>query len=318
MINLFKTKEVNESAALGGSGRRRRLGLRPEARMGYLLYLPAGLVLLLLVGYPASYALYQSLFDKVLVVRDAPFVGLQNYIKVASLSEFWPVWRFTAVYTATCVFFKLVLGMATALMLHEPLRGRGLMRGLILLPWALPTLSTAVIWRWLFSDTFNVVNYVLLKSGLISTSIPWLYGVFYAPITLILANVWRGFPFFTITLLAGLQPIPEDRYDAAKVDGANVFQRFWHVTLPGVAPVLAITTLLSTIWTFNDFDLPWLLTRGGPGYATTNLPVLAYLTGLTGRYSISQAVSIGVMSTPILIVLILLLSRYLALREAEE
>jgi multiple sugar transport system permease protein len=277
--------------------------------------LPALVAILALVAYPTFYAIGMSFYRKLLGAAEIPFVGLDNYITVLTGKLFWPSLVRTIVFTLFSVALKLVIGLVTALVLNETWRGRGLARAAVLLPWALPPLTAVLTWRFLMSDATNVLNYLLFKANLIQTPVPWLYDPEWAMGSIIFINVWRGFPFFAITLLAGLAAVSPDLYDAAKVDGAGIFQRFWNVTLPGIFPVLMVSLILSTIWTANEFGGIWLLTTGGPGQATTTLGVATYLVGFVGVRNLSQAAVYSILAFPILIVLVILLSRAISARE---
>jgi multiple sugar transport system permease protein len=214
------------------------------------------------------------------------FVGLDNYLALAGDEQFRTGVLNSFVFTAYAEVFKVVLGLSAALLLHHRRRGRALLAGLLLLPWVVPTVVTAFSWRSLLDPIFGSVNMLLTNSGigplLASTHLVdswpagWLSDPSLAMPSVILVNVWKGIPFFTVTFLAGLKAIPADLYEAATIDGSSTWQRFLHVTLPGLRHVLTVTVTLSSIWTFNNFDLIWLLTQGGPGDATAPYVLVAY------------------------------------------
>jgi ABC-type sugar transport system permease subunit len=286
--------------------------------LGYALIFPALIAILALVAYPTVYAIWMSFHQKLLGGANVPYVGWENYVTVLSGDLFWPSLNRTIFYTVVSVAIKLVVGLITALVLNETWRGRGLVRAAVLLPWALPPLTAVLTWRFLLSDSSNVLNYMLRQAGLISRQLPWLYDPEWAMASVILVNVWRGFPFFAITLLAGLATVGHDLYDAAKVDGAGTLQRFWNVTVPGIFPVLLVSTTLSSIWTANEFAGIWLLTTGGPGTATATLGLTSYLVGFVqGARNMSQAAVYSILTFPILIALVVVLSRAVAAREEE-
>ncbi len=296
-----------------------RLKLSTETVLGIALMVPALATILGLIGYPTLYALWISLHTKLLGVRDMPFVGFDNYVSVLSEGGFWPALGRTFYFTIVSVAIKVCIGMATALVLNENWPGRGLARAAVLLPWALPPLTAVVTWRFLFNDTTNVLNYILVKAHLIEKPILWLAKAEYAMPSAIIVGVWQGFPFFAITLLAGLSPIPDDLYDAAKVDGAGIIHRFIYVSLPGVFPVLMVALTLSTIWTFNQFTVIWLLTTGGPGDATTTLPIAAYMQAfVAGSKNLSKGAVYAVLTFPVLVILVLLLNYFITSREESE
>jgi ABC-type sugar transport system permease subunit len=197
--------------------------------------------------------------------------------------------------------------MGMALILNERIVARGFFRGLLLLPWVMPTVVTALTWRWIFDGSFGVLNYILKSLSLISSPVPWLAEPTLAMLTVILANTWRGFPFFGITLLAGLQSIPQELYEAAEVDGASVLRRFWHVTIPGLRPVIIVSTMLSTIWTFNEFALPFIITRTGPNDATNIFGTYTFEVGFIGS-RLGYAIAATAIMMPFLFALILALA----------
>ena len=292
----------------------RRFRLPRDAALGYLLLAPAALLLILLVAYPFLTAVVMSFQRKLIGQAAAPFIGFGNYTALLSDPVFWTVVRNVLVFAGASVFLKLVIGTSVALALNESMPARGVIRSIMILPWALPTLVAVLIWMWMYSDVGGVFNHVLMGTGLVERPVLFLSDPVLAMISVIVVNVWRGFPFFTITLLAGLQSVGSDQYDAAKVDGANIFARFRHVTLPGLAPVMAVVTLLSTIFTLNDFAIIGLLTRGGPGNATDVLSTLTYKVAIRGL-ELGKGVAVSVLMLPLLIVLIVLLTRFINKRE---
>jgi multiple sugar transport system permease protein len=292
----------------------RRFRLPRDAALGYLLVAPAGLLLILLVAYPFLTAVVMSFQRKLIGQAAAPFIGFDNYITLLADPVFWTVVRNVLVFAGASVAAKLVIGTAVALALNESMPARGIIRSIMILPWAIPTLVAVLIWMWMYSDVGGVFNHVLMGTGMVERPVLFLSDPVIAMVSVIVVNVWRGFPFFTVTLLAGLQTVGSDQYDAAKVDGANIVDRFRHVTLPGLAPVMAVVTLLSTIFTLNDFAIIWLLTRGGPGNATDVLSTLTYKVAIRGL-ELGKGVAVSVLMLPLLIVLIVLLTRFINKRE---
>ncbi|GIG90694.1 ABC transporter permease [Plantactinospora endophytica] len=217
---------------------------------------------------------------------DSVFVGLGNYLALVGDEQFHTGVANSFVFTAYAEVFKVVLGLAAALLLHHRRRGRALLTGLLLVPWVVPTVVTAFSWRSLLDPIFGSVNTLLTASGIgpllasaqLVDSWPagWLSDDSLAMPSVILVNVWKGVPFFTVCFLAGLKAIPAEEYEAATIDGASAWQRFVHVTLPGLRHVITVTVTLSSIWTFNNFDLIWLLTQGGPGDVTAPYVLVAY------------------------------------------
>lgn len=285
--------------------RRRRFGR--EARLGLLLVTPLLLVMLGLLAYPVANALLISLQDKML---GAPgqFIGLENYRELLfEDARYRQVVRNSIVFTVMSVLGKIIIGMGMALVLNQSIRGRSFFRGWLLIPWIAPTFVIALTWRWMFDGTTGVINYILMSLGLINGPIAWLGQASTALFAVIFTNIWRGFPFFGVSLLAAMQGIPNELYEAADVDGANAWDKFWAITLPGVRTVLVIITILSTIWTFNDFAIVYIMTGGGPAFATHIFATYTYHLGFQGS-RLGYAIAVSVSLTPLLIFLILALS----------
>ncbi|MBX3011559.1 MAG: sugar ABC transporter permease [Caldilineaceae bacterium] len=295
------------------SPRWRKLGR--DFVLAYTLLLPLILILFLLLAYPIASALWITLQDKTIGMVGR-FIWFENYRELLLEDPFfWQVVRNGLIFTVGSVFLKLVVGMIMALVLNQPLVWRGLWRGLLLMPWVAPTVVTALSWRWIL-DLTGVLNLMLRDLGLMRIPIPWLAQYGTALFALILVNTWRGFPFFGITLLAGMQAIPQELYEAAEIDGATAWQRFLYVTLPSLRTVILVVTILSIIWTFNDFSIVWLLTGGGPGHATDVFATYTYKLGfVTSRLGYGQTVS--VILAPVLIGIIMILSPFMLRGEAE-
>ena len=280
-----------------------------EAVLAYAFLTPIVVIILVLIAYPFLNALYLSMTDKI-VGYPPIFVGLKNYLDLWQSSQYRRVVYNSVVFTVASVAIKLTLGMAMALVLNRALSGWQFFRGLLLLPWIIPTVVIAITWRWLFDLFRGLINVSLLDLGLISSGIHWLGDSTLAMLSVVVANVWRGFPFFGVSLLAAMQVIPEDLYEAAEVDGASAVQKFWHITLPGIKGVILVVTLLSTIWTLNDFNIVHVMTRGGPGTATHIFATFSYELGIQAQMW-GQAVAASMYSLPVLAVLIILTARYL-------
>ncbi len=309
----ISTAELGAKSALGPKREgplvwlARMLG--PDHRLGYLFILPLVVLVLALVGYPLVSAVYVSLTEKY-VGYPARFVGLKNYADLSRDPVFHKVVWNSALFTVASVAVKLVIGLVMALSLHRALAARRLVRGILLLPWVVPTVITALTWHWMFDALHGFINVSLESVGLIAEPIAWLGQPATAMMAVITVNIWRGFPFFGVSLLAGLQAIPRDLYEAAAVDGASPAQRFRHVTLPGLRPVILVTTLISTIFTLNDFNIVYVMTRGGPGIATHVLATYTYETGFQAlRWGKAVAVSMYLM--PLVALLIVILARHL-------
>ncbi len=280
----------------------------------FLFLLPLFILVVALIAYPFYRALWLSLTDK-LVGYPERFVGLQNYIYLLNDDTFREVVRNTMVFTVGSVAAKVLTGLAMALVLNHVWRWRNFFRGLFLLPWITSSVIIALTWRWMF-DSFpgrGFFNSVLIDLGLLSGPIAFMASPEGAMLAVIVANWWRGFPFFGVSYLAGMQAISLELYDAAAVDGAGPWQRFWHVTLPGLKHVMVVTVVLSLILTINDFNIIYVMTRGGPGTATQVLATYSYEVAFN-QLRWGRGVTVSIFLVPLLVVGIALVSRYL-LRE---
>lgn len=286
--------------------------------LAWALVAPTLIIVFAVVAYPTGYAIWMSFHKFIIGQLDRPYIGLHNYVKVISEPFFWESFIRSVKYVSIAVPLKLLFGLVTALVLNENFRGRGWLRALVLIPWALPPLTSVMTWKFIFHDTTNVLSTFLMFLNIIEQPISFLGLPRYAMNSAIVVNVWRGFPFFAITLLAGLSPIPTELYDAAKVDGANAVQRFFAVTLPGLWPVAIVSITLSTIWTLNEFPSIYLLTEGGPFRSTMTLALSGYFTAFVhGSRNMSQAVIYSLGLVPLMVGLIAILAKAMARREEE-
>jgi multiple sugar transport system permease protein len=286
----------------------RRL-LERDSSLGYALTAPAILILLLFIAYPFILGIRMSL-SQWIVGQEPTFVGLQNFIRNADSTIFTRTVYNTFIYTAAATVLKLVFGMCLALVLNNTFRGKGLVRAAFLLPWIIPTVLSTLAWLWMFDATFSVINWFLRYFGLVQRGISWLGDPVLAMLSIIVVNAWRGIPFFAISLLAGLQTISQELYEAAAIDGANAVQRFRYITLPLVKPVLLVVLLFSIIWTFADFQLVYVLTRGGPANSTHLFATLAYQVGVVSG-QLGEGAAISLTMFPILVVVVVILLMYL-------
>jgi multiple sugar transport system permease protein len=294
----------------------RRLGR--DWRLAALFLAPTALLVGALVLVPIIKSIITSTTER--HGQESVFVGLDNYIALVGDDQFRTGVVNSFVFTAYAEVFKVVLGLAAALLLHHRRRGRALITGLLLMPWVVPTVVTAFSWRSLLDPIFGSVNALLTASGIgpllasahLVDSWPagWLSDASLAMPSVILVNVWKGVPFFTVCFLAGLKAIPADQYEAATIDGASAWQRFVHVTLPGLRHVITVTVTLSSIWTFNNFDLIWLLTQGGPGDVTAPYVLVAYSKAILQlQYGAGAAVTLVML--PVIAALVFFLVRQL-------
>jgi multiple sugar transport system permease protein len=282
-------------------GRFRQLLEREHVLAGVLLA-PTLLILLLFIAYPFVLGLWLAVTDKA-VGRPGNFIGLENFRVNLNDAIFLRAFQNTFVYTFIATFFKLVLGMAAALLLNHHFKFKRIVRAGMLLPWIVPTVLSTLAWQWMFDATFSVFNWMLMNAGIISRRILWLGDGVLAMGCLIAVNVWRGMPFFAITLLAGLQTVNPDLHEAAEIDGANAWQRFWRVTLPLIKPIMLVVVLFSMIATFADFQLIYVLTRGGPYSSTHVFGTYAYEIAMRAA-KLGQGASISLTLFPFLLVVI--------------
>jgi len=249
----------------------------PLSVWGPVLLLPSLLFLGLVILYPLVYNFILSLTNQDLFGRIGQWVGLRNYIKILTSEEFWLSLKNGLVLSLSTTALTLFIGLCVALLMNKPIRGKSFFSGMLLFPYVIPSVVAAFIFQWLFNDLYGLFNFLFIKLGIIENPIAWFGSPDTAMPAIILVNVWRFFPFVFIVVLARLQNIPNELYDAAKVDGANWFQQFRYVTLPQLRSVFFLVIILRTIWVFNNFDMPWLLTQGGPAGMTQHLPIFAYL-----------------------------------------
>jgi multiple sugar transport system permease protein len=286
----------------------RRL-LEREGAFSWFMLAPGVLFLLAFVAYPFFYGIYLSLQERQ-VAKAGVFVGLGNFVTLFHDGVFWQVSRNTFLYTIVTTVLKLLGGLAMALVMNQAFRGRNLARAFLLLPFIVPTILSTIAWMWIFDPTVSVINWTLVHSGAISQGFSWLGNASLAMVAIIIVNTWRGIPFYGITLLAGLQTISPELYEAAAIDGATTTQRFLYVTLPVIKPVLVIVTMFSVIFTFGDFQLIYALTHGGPANATHVFSTWAFDIGMSaGQLGMGAAVALAIL--PALAVLIVGLTFYL-------
>lgn len=274
---------------------------RREQVVGLLTIAPALLLILALTLYPVVYSIWLSLLEKHSFFPQERFVGLENYLYLWGDEEFWTSLWYGVVYSFWTILLQIVLGVGAALILNEHFVGRGLLRGLVLFPYMIPTIVAVILWKWLLNDTYGVVNALLLGLGIIRDPISWL-GTDQIMLSLIVMSVWQFFPFVLLSILARLQTIPEELYEAAKVDGATPLRRFLHVTLPQIRGILCVVLLLRSIWMFTKFDTVWLMGEGaGAGRFIRTLPIYAYMRTFT-YYQAGLGAALAVVMFAILMV----------------
>jgi multiple sugar transport system permease protein len=287
--------------------------LEDERWLALMLLLPTIVLLGVFIAYPFVKGIELSVTDSRVGVP-GHFVGLENFRDIWNDSIFRiAVWN-TCVYTALATVFKLALGLWLAVLLNNNFKGKAFTRAFILLPFIIPTVLSTLAWKWMFDPTFSVLNWGLYRLGMIDHRINWLGDPHLALISVIIVNVWRGVPFFAISLLAGLQTISPELHEAAAIDGARAWQRFRHVTWPLLLPVTLVVMLFSVIQTFADFQLVYVLTGGGPANATQLFATYAYQIGI-GTGLLSQGATISLAVFPVLLFVVIIQLFYI--RKAE-
>jgi len=301
----LKTADGDE-ARLAARGEAAARGLSDflvsDTPVAYAFVAPAFFLLLFLVAYPFVLSVWFSLSDA-RVGETGSFIGLDNFRRLLGSGIFLQTLQNSIVFTAAALTLKTVLGMALALLLFRIARFKRLIRGAVLLPFIVPTALSTLVWWWMFEPLYSVVNWTLRNLHVVNKDIPWLPDPYLAMFTVILVNTWRGLPFFAITLLAGLVAIPRELYEAAESDGAGPVSRFWYVTVPLVKPVLAVVILFSTIFTLADFNIVYVLTKGGPMNMTHLFATYSFVLGLQSG-QIGQGAAVSLFLFPILLAVV--------------
>ncbi|HTS92455.1 MAG TPA: sugar ABC transporter permease [Stellaceae bacterium] len=303
-------------AALASRRARPLLSLRARSLLtGYLYLTPAALCLLATVAIPIGKAIQLSLYYDVLFKpQDYRFIWFDNYIRLVEDPVFWLTLWNSFVWVFGSVILQFLVGFAAALLLHQAFRGRTVIRTVMLLPWVIPGVVVGLIWQWLYQPNYGVINDLLMKADLLHERVAWLSNPDLAMGAVVFTNVWRGIPFFAIMLLAGLQAVPDELYEAARIDGAGVVARFWHVTLPLMRPIIVVATATRIIWTFNYADLIFVMTSGGPANATQ----------ITSTYTLLQAYAnldfgyAAALSVVLLLIMLAFTAAYLRITKGVE
>lgn len=290
--------DPNRAVAVSATGALPRWSAadRAERRLGAMLTLPALGLVFAVALFPLAYTGWESLHlhDLAMPWRGQPFIGLANYHAVLGDERFWSALGHTGFFAVISVVLELGLGLALALLLQRPFAGRGLARTLVLLPWALPGVVAALVWQFLFEGRAGISAWIAALLGVTSPPV-WLADPQLAWVPIILADVWKTTPFVALLLMAGLQSIDRELFEAARIDGAGPMQSFWHVTLPGLAPALWLALIFRTLDAFRVFDLVYVLTGGGPGTATEPLSLYAFTALLRDlRFGYGSALSLTV------------------------
>ena len=291
-----------------------KFGFFLDRHLGILFLLPGIFLILIILTYPVLSNIYISFTNKHLVYQDTSFVGLENYIFTFTDKKFYKSFVNTIIWTAASISIQVTLGFCVALLLNLPLKGRLFFRLAMIIPYAFPPVTVALIWKWMLHSLFGVFNFLLISLGVIDTPVSWLSQGVTAMGAVIMVNVWFGFPLFALAILAGLQSIPEDHYEVARLEGATYPQIVRFVIFPAIIRIVGIIIVLRTIWVFNTFDLLFITTGGGPVGATETLPLYAYHVGWHQGF-IGQTAAIAI---ALLGVLSLLIWYYFRLFKIEE
>lgn len=285
--------------ALARQGWQRHLA---RNRLAYILITPSVIMIALIYFYPMLNGFWQSLhyFSRVQPWAYR-FTGLENYLIALRTHDFWVALRTSVIWTIGGVGLSYVVGLIAALLLNDQFRGRGIYRSILLLPWVVPPVVAGTSWMWMYADQDGIINRTLRGLGVISKPIYWLSVPHLAMISAIIVYVWRNFPFMMITLLAALSSIPDDIYEAGRIDGASSWQLFRYITFPLIVPISVIATVLGSIWCFNDFGTIFVLTGGGPASATTTLIIQSYKEAFQ-RYNVGYGTSLAMIAMALMLI----------------
>ncbi len=290
---------------------------RRRALLGIVLVAPLVIWLIATIAYPIFSLIRLSFLDVGVIGTGGEFVGLENYQRVLNSRHFWPSMGKSVVWVLGNGLLQTILAFVAALILNLPFRGRALARTWVILPWIVPTVVAIIVWKWMLGTSGGIVNTILLRLGLIQEQVGFFSTGNAAMASLIGINSWRFFPLLTIIILAGMQGISSDLYDAAGVDGASAWQRFVNITIPGLKPVLFVMGLVGTLWSINIFDVIYLVTGGGPSRATLTMPVLIYDMAFL-QYRLGRAAAAAVMMALAVTLFTIAFIFFLAPRADEE
>ena len=281
-----------------------------DVSTAYLFVGPMVVIVLGLVAYPFGMAFIMSMSEEYVGPGYKGFVGLRHYLALTSDFAFRKAITNTFIWAFLSVVFKLGFGMVLAITLNQKFRGSNLAKSLVLIPWIIPTPITSLVWLWILNDMFGVLNFILLKGRLIEAPVAWLASGGLALLSVVSVNIWRGTPFFALSLLAGLKNIPEAQYEAATIDGAGKLQSFLFVTLPNLTYVILIASLLESIWSLGDFSIVYIMTKGGPAGATHLMSTLSYEVCFLGG-NLGRAVAVSLYPLPVLALLIIAVTYFM-------
>ena len=294
--------EVNSRLLIGKPRR-----IKASTISAYMFLAPMFAVLLCLITYPIIDGIFTAFTNRA-VAKPGTFIGLGNFYELFANETFRRAVCNSLLFTVCAVGAKLVMALVAAVLLTQEFPFRNFIRALVLVPWAVPGLIGALSWRWIYTEEGGILNYLLERAGLIDEPVFWVSEASSATFAIILAMVWHGLPFFIMMFMAGMAAIPGDLYEAASIDGASAWRRFWSVTIPQLHDVIMITVMLSTIWTFNSFHMVFILTGGGPGNKTHIMPTLAYYFAI-GRSQLGMGTAVMVSAIPAFLIIIIMLTR---------
>lgn len=249
----------------------------------WIFVLPALLVVGALLIYPIFSSLYYSMTTKHLIRLTYDFIGLENYKEVLSDPNFYKAFFTSVLWTAGSLLGQLVIGFTAALAINRVKKGKGIYRTLMIIPWAFPSIVIALSWKWILNGVSGFIPNMLVQLGICDELPQFLSDSGLVFLTLIFINIWFGAPMIMVNVLSALQTIPQDQYEAVQIDGASKLQQFWFITVPHIKVVVGLLVVLRTIWVFNNFDIIYLLTGGGPANATTTVPIYAYNMGWSSK-----------------------------------
>lgn len=274
-----------------------------KKRYALIMLLPALLFLLCLIAFPLGRVIHDAFtYVHLINKKMSGFAGFANFQKVISDEHFLQAVKNTIYWTVFSVLGEYLLGMLSAVLLNRNFKGRAIFRTLIFIPWLVPIIVAGMTWDWLLNPEFGIINYALLQSGLIDQKINFLGNANYAMITVIFVNIWRSFPYYTISFLSAMQSIPSDLHEAAAVDGAGIFRRFFSITLPQLRSVSLVIIFMHIIWTAINFDFIWVMTEGGPNYATETLPIMIYRYSMR-TFNVGAASALSTMMFTVMFIL---------------
>lgn len=268
---------------------------RRKRNPAVLYLLPAIIIMVLMLGFPIAYNLILSLFKWLLKYQEHPFVGFENFYNVMMNSQFLSILKNTLVWTLLGVVLQMIIGIGLAMFVDNMTKGQKLMRILLLVPWIIPGVVTALMWKFMLQSDIGLINYMLQATGLTQGNVQFLSDTNMAMFTLVFVNTWKAVPFWFLMITAGLQSKPEDQIEAARLDGASAISVFFRIILPSLTPVILSTAVLTSIWTLNYFDIIWVITRGGPVNTTTTLPIYIYKLAFE-QYNFGESAACAVIS----------------------